>query len=102
LFFDRYLSYSYTHCSARSFWAIYLGTMAKSRGKLGPYSRRLQRGVIGGLREIDGRSAEGRFARHLEAELTAHVGGNPTIVQKPPTLAEVLAQGKAEREGAAA
>ena len=34
------------------------------------------------MTEIDGRSAEGRFCRHLEAELTAHVGGNPTIVQK--------------------
>jgi hypothetical protein len=34
------------------------------------------------LREIDGRSAEGRFARHLEAELIAHVGGNPSFVQK--------------------
>src|SRR5882762_8665884 len=55
---------------------------AQSRPKLGPYSRRLRRGAIGGLIEIDGRSAEGRFIRHLEAELTAHVGGNPTIVQR--------------------
>ena len=56
--------------------------MAGKRGKIGPYSRRLRRGAIGGLIEIDGRSAEGRFIRHLEAELTAHVGGNPTIVQR--------------------
>jgi hypothetical protein len=56
--------------------------VAKNRGQIGPYSRRLRRGAIGGLIEIDGRSAEGRFIRHLEAELTAHVGGDPTIVQR--------------------
>jgi hypothetical protein len=47
---------------------------------VGPYSRRLHRGAIGDL--YDGRSAEGRFVRHLEAELIAHVGGNPTITQR--------------------
>ena len=56
--------------------------MGWNRGKIGPYSRRLRRGAIGGLIEIDGRSAEGRFVRHLEAEITAHVGGDPSIIQK--------------------
>src|SRR3954452_3274407 len=50
------------------------------RRRLGPYSRKLQRGAIGDL--VDGRSAEGRFIRNLEAELTAHVGGSPTITQR--------------------
>jgi hypothetical protein len=48
--------------------------------RLGPYSRRLQRGAIGDL--VDGRSALGRFIRHLEAELSAHVGGAPSIAQR--------------------
>jgi hypothetical protein len=52
----------------------------KKHGRLGPYSRRLHRGAIGNL--VDGRSAEGRFIRHLEAELIAHVGGAPTIAQR--------------------
>jgi hypothetical protein len=46
----------------------------------GPYSRRLQRGSLGDA--FDGRSADGRFVRHLEAELVAHLGGNPSIVQR--------------------
>jgi hypothetical protein len=55
---------------------------ASSRGhrRLGPYSRRLHRGAIGEL--FDGRSAEGRFVRHLEAELVRHVGGDPSITQR--------------------
>src|SRR5438094_9855075 len=53
---------------------------APSRHRTGPYSRRLHRGAIGDL--VDGRSAQGRFIRHLEAELTAHVGGLPSIAQK--------------------
>jgi hypothetical protein len=48
--------------------------------RVGPYSRRLHRGAIGDL--VDGRSAQGRFIRHLEAELVAHVGGSPSIAQK--------------------
>lgn len=52
----------------------------KTRERLGPYSKRLARGAIGTL--FDGRSAEGRFVRHLEAELTRHVGGNPSITQR--------------------
>lgn len=51
-----------------------------SHTRLGPYSRRLQRGAIGEL--FDGRSAEGRFVRHLEAELVRHCGGAPSITQK--------------------
>ena len=50
------------------------------RRRLGPYSKRLHRGAIGYL--VDGRSAEGRFIRNLEAELVAHVGGSPTIAQR--------------------
>lgn len=30
----------------------------------------------------DGRSTEGRFIRQLEAELIAHVGGNPSVTQR--------------------
>lgn len=52
----------------------------KDRRRLGPYSRRLHRGAIGDL--VDGRSAQGRFIRNLEAELTAHVGGEPSIAQR--------------------
>lgn len=51
-----------------------------TRNRLGPYSRKLHRGAIGDA--IDGRSALGRFVRSLEAELTAHVGGKPSIVQR--------------------
>jgi hypothetical protein len=54
--------------------------VAKSRGKIGPYSRVFQRGVIADT--VDGRSREGRLMRHLEAALTAHVGGSPSIVQR--------------------
>lgn len=50
------------------------------RRRLGPYSRRLHRGAIGDL--YDGRSAEGRFVRDLEAQLVAHVGGRPTVTQR--------------------
>lgn len=50
------------------------------RRPFGPYSRRLQRGAIGA--SLDGRSELGRFVRHLEAELVAHVGGAPSITQK--------------------
>jgi hypothetical protein len=51
----------------------------KIRKKLGPYSRVLERGVIG--RSIDGRSTEGRFLRDFEARLVAHLGGSPAISQ---------------------
>lgn len=54
--------------------------MAKSRGRIGPYSRVVQRGVIADT--LDGRSREGRLARHMEAELIRHIGGNPSFVQK--------------------
>ena len=48
--------------------------------RLGAYSRRLHRGALGNL--FDGRSAEGRFVRNLEAELVAHCGGNPSITER--------------------
>jgi hypothetical protein len=54
--------------------------MTRDQKRLGPYSKRLHRGAIGDI--ADGRSATGRFIRHLEAELTAHVGGSPTITQR--------------------
>jgi len=54
--------------------------IVKDRRRFGPYSKRLHRGAIGDL--VDGRSAQGRFIRHLEAELIVHVCGSPTIVQR--------------------
>jgi hypothetical protein len=39
--------------------------VAKSRGRIDLYSRRLRRDSI----EIDGRTKEGRFVQHIEAEL---------------------------------
>jgi hypothetical protein len=53
---------------------------APGRGGLGPYSRAIDRGAVGGL--IDGRSREGRFLRAYETMLTDHVGGSPSIVQR--------------------
>jgi hypothetical protein len=50
------------------------------RGGLGPYSRAIDRGAVGGI--IDGRSREGRFLRAYERQLTEHVGGSPSIVQR--------------------
>ncbi len=47
---------------------------------LGPYSRTLRRGAI--RDNIDGRSIEGRLIRDLEAQLIAHLGGAPSIVQR--------------------
>ena len=43
------------------------------------YSRIFRRG---NLAQLDGRSVEGRLVRRLEAELVAHIGGNPTIAQR--------------------
>jgi hypothetical protein len=45
-----------------------------------PHSKALIRGSVGDT--IDGRSREGRYLRHCEVELTRHVGGNPSFVQK--------------------
>jgi hypothetical protein len=50
------------------------------RGGLGPYSRLIDRGAVGGA--IDGRSGEGRYLRAYEKMLTDHVGGSPSIVQR--------------------
>jgi hypothetical protein len=50
------------------------------RGGLGPYSRLIDRGAIGGL--IDGRSREGRFLRQYEKQLLEHVGNNPSVTQR--------------------
>ena len=48
--------------------------------KLGPYSRVLTRGAIGG--EVDGRSREGRFLRQTEVELLAQLGREPNFTEK--------------------
>jgi hypothetical protein len=56
--------------------------LSQSRSQVRPYSRILDRGAIGSLGKLDGRSAQGRLVRHLEAELVAHIGGNPTIAQR--------------------
>jgi hypothetical protein len=53
---------------------------AKDRRRVGPYSRKLQRGAIGDC--VDGRSAEGRFIRDLERQLVDHVGGSPSVTQR--------------------
>src|ERR1700716_2192082 len=50
------------------------------RRRVGPYSRKLQRGPIGDC--VDVRSAEGRFIRDLERQLVDHVGGAPSITQR--------------------
>lgn len=55
-------------------------TKPKTRRIIGPYSAVLRRGVIG--EAIDGRSTIGRLARDLEAQLVAHVGGNPSVTQR--------------------
>jgi hypothetical protein len=47
---------------------------------MGPYSRVIDRGAIGG--RIDGRSREGRFLRHYEDSLTEHCGGHPSVVER--------------------
>ena len=46
---------------------------SRTRNRLGPYSRTLERGAIG--RSIDGRSQEGRFLRAFERQLLDHIGG---------------------------
>jgi len=50
------------------------------RRVLGPHSRVIDRGAVGGL--IDGRSREGRFLRRYETMLLEHCGTRPSIVQK--------------------
>jgi hypothetical protein len=47
-----------------------------------PYSKLLHRGAIGSLAGLSGNSAEGRVVRQLEAELTEHVGGLPSVTQR--------------------
>jgi hypothetical protein len=54
--------------------------LAPGRGGLGPYSRLIDRGAVGGL--IDGRSREGRFLRQYEKQLLDHVGNNPSVTQR--------------------
>jgi hypothetical protein len=47
---------------------------------MGPYSRAIDRGALGGL--ISGSSREGRYLRTYEKMLVEHIGGRPSIVQK--------------------
>ena len=47
-----------------------------------PNSKILRRGAIGSLRQLDGRSAEGRLVRRLEGELLAHIGHEPSIAER--------------------
>ena len=54
-------------------------TLPSNRRTVGPYCRSLERGVLGD--GINGRSREGKFLRRVEAELVAHVGGNPSFPQ---------------------
>ena len=49
-------------------------------GRLGPYSRAIDRGALGSV--IPPHSREGRYLRHYEAMLTQHVGGKPSIVER--------------------
>jgi hypothetical protein len=44
--------------------------------RVGPYSRQ------GALAMLDGRSKEAMFMRRVRAELTAHVGGKPSAVER--------------------
>ena len=53
----------------------------RGKGRVRPYSRIFERGAVGSINELDGRTREARLMRKLEAELLAHLGGNPTIVQ---------------------
>jgi hypothetical protein len=43
---------------------------------VGPYSRRTS------LAKIDGRTREAKLMREVEAELTKHVGGKPSVTQQ--------------------
>lgn len=49
------------------------------RSIIGPYSRLIDRGAIGGL---SGRSREGRFLKHYEQMLLQHIGREPSITQR--------------------
>jgi hypothetical protein len=54
--------------------------LADKRFELGPHSRAIDRGAVGGI--IDGRSREGRFLRTYERALVEHVGGRPSVTQR--------------------
>ena len=51
-------------------------TPAHDRRPIGPHSRRIALG------KLDGRRRESKLMRELTAELTAHVGGKPSAVQR--------------------
>lgn len=50
--------------------------MAKKAHRIGPYSR------DGALVRLDFRTREGKFARAIQDELTAHVGGQPSAAEQ--------------------
>ena len=54
--------------------------LPRRRPRIGAYSRQIWRGALSTL--VDGRSAEGRFIRVLEAQLVEHVGGQPNVAQR--------------------
>ena len=54
---------------------------APNTRRLGAYSRRYTRRIMGGWGP-DGRSSEGKFARKLELELLGNLKRQPTLVQK--------------------
>jgi hypothetical protein len=57
-----------------------MSRLSATHRKTGPYSKKLRRGAI--RDSVDGRSAEGRFIRDLERQLTDHLGGAPSITEK--------------------
>src|SRR5262245_36129030 len=52
----------------------------KTTARFGAYSAAYRRGSVS--RSIDGRSVEGRLARHMEADLLTHAGGNPSVTTR--------------------
>jgi hypothetical protein len=53
-------------------------TLKPSRRRVGPYCKQISLGAVAG---VDGRSTQGKFARRVEAELTAQIGGAPSFTQ---------------------
>src|SRR5262245_7770141 len=52
----------------------------KTTARFGAYSAAYRRGSVS--RSIDGRSVEGRLARHMEADLLKHVGPNAPVTTR--------------------
>src|SRR5215472_18429055 len=54
----------------------------RAQGQVRPYSKTLERGAVGSLAGLDGRSKPARLVRQLEAQLFEHLGGDPTVPQR--------------------